>query len=128
MDDGEDAEGPYEEFTQSDDSQDIRNFERKVKSMIMADQHKKYEVRCDKSLMKLSFLKGCELSGKNALKNLQRKFNFDDSLIEPFHDETLLQNSHDAKYVLRIMNKEKELKKTMKRKALAASYRAQQRA
>ena len=53
-------DNPYEEFTKSEDSQDLRNYERKVKKMIVGDLEKKYDRRCDKSLMKISFLKSCE--------------------------------------------------------------------
>lgn len=65
-----DYDNPYEEFTKSEDSQDLRNYERKVKNMIIGDLKKKYDRRCDKSLMKVSFLKSCEQTSGHALKNL----------------------------------------------------------
>lgn len=65
-----DADGEKDEYTKSEDSQDLRNFERKVKKEITLHQLKQYEKRCDKSLMKMSFLKGSQTNKNNTLKNL----------------------------------------------------------
>ena len=39
-------------LTNSENSQDLRNFERKIKAEITYHQIGKYEIRCDKSIMK----------------------------------------------------------------------------
>lgn len=77
--------------------------------------------------MKMSFLKGSQTSKNSTLKNLQKKFNIDDNLIQPF-PEPPLDNKYDEKYVRDILNKEKELKESMKRKAIAASFKAKEEA
>ena len=77
--------------------------------------------------MKLSFLRNCEQGQSHALKHLQKKFNIDDNKILPF-PEPPLDNKYDEKYVKKILDKEKELKLSMKRKAQAASFKAKEEA
>ena len=103
-------------MTDSENSQDLKNFERKIKQEITEHQISQYNIRCDKSIMKQAFLKNSASSKDKIMSNLQKKFNIKDRMISPFAEldpsrgQSSTEDSASNSILDKIINAERNLK------------------
>lgn len=80
----EDNHAVEEDNAPSENSQDLKDFERKVQNEIAYKQIQLYNKRCDKAISKQVFLKDGGNKKIDMMKNLRKKFNINDRMMSPF--------------------------------------------
>lgn len=77
--------------------------------------------------MQQAFLRGSTSTKDKIMSNIQKKFKIVDRMISPFTEMEPTEGADDKSVTNKIINAERDLKEQVKRNALAASQRAQDR-